>query len=106
MSEHRSSYRYKHDSRKNMIAFTQGILLGEALNHKNEDVATAFNAATGLEAITGDEAATRKTTANKEIFCMIIRMIDNHDLLITLSSMYPGQGLEALACIKESLAET
>ena len=95
------TYRYKHQDKADMIAFTTGIMYGQITKYgtrDNNDAMTLFITGT----LTGTDVPARSVAANGIIFGLLISMIDDATLRGTLSTTYLGQGLAALEYIKNS----
>ena len=100
MSE-KQRYRYTHKNKKEMMAFTVGHLTAAVGRENDADVKSLFK---GQNTSGGDataRAASRKV-ANEKLFCLLISMIDNDDLVSHLATTYPEEGKEAIDYIKQS----
>ena len=104
MTTLKSTFKYKHESKSEMMAFLDGHLMAVALTHTDKDVLKAFEGKIHDE-FDGADAAAKKASqsnANKQLFGLLIQMIDNDELVTTLATQLSGKGKECIDFIRSS----
>ena len=83
---------YKHESKSEMMAFTDGYLHAAIVRRQDQDLE---------DHLAGKELPEDKVKAvDKKLYSIIVGLIDNNDLVFTLANNYREKGLEALEYIK------
>lgn len=91
---------YMHKDKKEMIAFTGGVLYGLVTSHPKGDD-DLLNVYCG-DRLTGDGHADRTKVANRILFGLILNNTGDQDLITTLSTNFLGDGTAAVDYIKKS----
>ena len=98
MTDTRRTWMYEHDTKANMMAFTEAYLYGKASAHSDKNVEKLVSGEPVAE-------AGARIAAEKALFGLIINMIDNTDLVTVLATTYKGKGTEAIKYIKSCFEE-
>ena len=93
-------YIYTHDNKKDMMAFTSGIMYGEVAKadarNGTTDLLDVFNGV----ALSGTDGPKRTESAERVIFGLLMSNINDLDLISTLTQNYKGKGMEAIQYIQ------
>ena len=104
MTTLKTTFKYKHESKSEMMAFLDGHLMAVALTHTDKDVIKAFEGKNHVHFDGADETAKKasQSNANKQLFGLLIQMIDNDELVTTLATQLSGKGKECIDFIRSS----